>query len=242
MLSSLPSRSASSLAVAAFLAAMAAGGRAEAQFGMGVAYPGVPLLLYTPERAPSPTDYLYDRDRARMSAYGNAVQQQGAASQMAAPSASSNAYYNRLRSYSGQDTYQVSSRQSLSRRSTPPARPTSGTSKRSTKTGRGPMPLEAFFLPDGALDWPRDAPTAGTLRSAQAEVEAAVKVVLNQVRSGGKAKAQSIGAAKSKLENYGQPALVEVQSARSKAVADCFHYFLLFLHQSLEQAAETGDS
>jgi hypothetical protein len=241
MFFSLPSRIAPSLAAAAFLAAMAAG-RAEAQFGIGVAYPGVPFLAYTPERVPSPTDYLYDRDRAQISAYGNAVQQQAAASQLASPGSSSNAYFNRLRDYSGEETYQVASRQSLSRRTSPPARTPSNPPKRSAGTRSGPLPLEAFFLPGGALDWPRDAPTAGTLRSAQAEVEAAVKVVLNQVRSGGKAKAQSVGAAKSKLVNYGQPALVEVKSARSKAVADCFHYFLLFLHQSLDQAAETSGS
>ncbi len=126
---------------------------------------------------------------ARMSAYGNSVQQQAAASQMAAPNAGSNAYYNRLRSYSGEDTYQVSSRQSP-RPGVPRRRPGLPQEPRSVPPSRpGPMPLEAFFLPDGALDWPYDAPTAGTLRSAQAEVEAAVRVVLSQVRAGGKARA-----------------------------------------------------
>ncbi|WP_406696179.1 hypothetical protein V5E97_34845 [Singulisphaera sp. Ch08] len=241
MFFSLPSRVASPLAAAAFLAAMAAG-RAEAQFGVGIAYPGAPFLYYTPERVPSPTDYLYDRDKARISAYGNSVQQQAATSQMASPSASSNAYFNHLRDYAGEGTYQVSSRQSLSRRTAPQARASSKPETRSASTRSDLLPLTGFFLPGGALDWPRDAPNTGTLRSAQAEVEAAVKVVLNQVRSGEKAKAQSVGAAKRKLVNYGQPAIAEVRSARSKAVADCFHYFLLFLHQALDQAAETGDS
>jgi|GEM_PF-6425417 len=243
MFFSLPSRVAPSLAAAAFLVAMAAG-RAEAQFGIGAAYPGVPFLFYTPERVPSPTDYLYDRDQARISAYGNAVQQQAAASQSASPS--SNAYFNRLRDYSGEETYQVSSRQSLSRRAAPPARPRSSTSTRpaSTRstTRSDSLPLEAFFLPGDALDWPRDAPISGTLRSAKAEVDASVKVVLDEVRSGGKVKAQSVGAAKSKLVAYGNPALGEIRSGRSKAVADCFHYFLLFLHQALDQAAEANGS
>ncbi|MBV8218107.1 MAG: hypothetical protein JO325_06570 [Solirubrobacterales bacterium] len=62
----------------------------------------------------------------------------------------------------------------------------------------------------------------------------------DELRSGGKAKAQSVGVAKWKLVGYGQRALIEVRSARSKAVADVFHYFLLFLNQSLDQAAEAG--
>ena len=41
--------------------------------------------------------------------------------------------------------------------------------------------------------------------------------------------------------NYGQRALVEVKSTRSAAVSDVFHYFLLFLHQALDQAG-TGES
>src|SRR4051794_28025041 len=93
------------LAAASFLAA-SAGGQAEAQFGVGLAYSGVPFLYYTPERAPSPTQYLYDRGTARISEYGNAVQQQAAASQMASASANPNAYFNRLRDYSGESTYQ----------------------------------------------------------------------------------------------------------------------------------------
>ena len=41
---------------------------------------------------------------------------------------------------------------------------------------------------------------------------------------------------------YGQRALAEVKSARSAALADVFHYFLLFLHESLDQAAEVGET
>lgn len=242
MFSPLSSRAVTCVAAAAFLVVTAAE-RAEAQFGVGIAYPGVPLLLYSPERVASPTDYLYERDRARISAYGNAVQQQAAGSQAESSHAGSNAYFNRLRDYSGEETYHVSSRQSLSRRATPPVRKPSRAETRPAATQQaGAQPLDAYFLAGGAFDWPRDAPATGALRSAQTEVEAAVKVVLNQVRSGGKAKAQDVAAAKRKLVNYGQPALAEAKSARSKAVADCFHYFLLFLHQSLDQAAETGGS
>src|SRR4051794_33072097 len=94
-------------------------GPACAQVGVGVALPGVPFLYYTPRNVPSPTDYLYDRDRARISSYGSAVQQQAAASSAASSDANPNAYYNRIRDYSGEGTYHVQSRQSLSQRSSP---------------------------------------------------------------------------------------------------------------------------
>ena len=54
--------------------------------------------------------------------------------------------------------------------------------------------------------------------------------------------AQSVGAAKFKLVTYGQRALAEIKSSRSEAVGVIFHYFLLFLDQSLDQAAGGGTS
>lgn len=229
-----------SLAAAAFIAASSAG-RAEAQFGIGLAYPGVPFLSYTPERVPSPTDYLYDRDTARISEYGNAVQQQAAASQMASASANPNAYFNHFRDFSGESSYQVSSRKSLGERTSPPrSRPPSPPAASPAPARRGLLPLDAYFLPGGQFDWSRDAPDTGALRSARAEAESAVKTVRDEIHSQDKARSQSVGLAKWKLVGYGQQALAEVKSARSAAVADVFHYFLLFLHQALDQAAEAG--
>jgi hypothetical protein len=234
-------------AVAAFLVATGAA-RVEAQVGIGLAYPGLPFLYYTPQSAPSPTDYLYDRSNQYISAYGNAVQQQAAASQMAPASASPDAYFHRLRDYSGEGTYQVRSRQSLSERTSTAARQ-GGTASISTPATRQPtafsppraLPLDAFFHPNGELDWPRDAPDSGVLGPARVEAEMAIKAVRSEIQSVGKAKAQSVGTAKRRLVNYGQRALIEVKSARSVAVHDVFHYFLLFLHQALDQAG-TGES
>jgi hypothetical protein len=224
----------------AFLAAAAQ--RAEAQFGVGLAYPGVPFLYYTPEFVPSPTDYLYDRANARISQYGNAVQQQAAAGQMASVS-DSRAYFNHLRDFSGESTYQVKARQSLSARAVPPPpRRPSRPPASPAPAQKAALPLDAFFLAGGDFDWPRDAPESDALRTARAEAESAVKGVRDELRANGKAKAQSVGFAKWKLVGYGQPALAAVKSARSAAVADVFHYFLLFLHQSLDQAAEAGGS
>lgn len=218
-------------ATAALLLASWAG-PARAQVGIGIAYPGVPILTYTPQSVPSPTDYLYGRDRARISAYGSALQQQSAASSMASSGNTSNAYFHRLRDYSGEETYQVQSRQSLSRRTAP--RPQPDASQPAV------LAIDAFFLPGGPLDWPRDAPDSAALHPARVEAEMAVQAVRDELRSSGKAKAQSVGTAKHKLVNYGQRALTEIKSARSEAVGVVFHYFLLFLHQSLDRAAVTG--
>jgi hypothetical protein len=227
------------VAAAAFLAATATA-RVEAQVGIGVAYPGVPFLYYIPQSAPSPTDYLYDRTNKYISAYGNAVQQEAAASQIAPASANPNAYFNRIRDYSGEGTYHVTSRQSLSGQTAAAMRPggmaSTPAATRHTTTQSPALPLDAFFLPSGELDWPRDAPDIEVLRLARAQAETALKAVHREIQSVGKAKAQSVGTAKRKLVNYGQRALIEIKSTRSAAVHDVFHYFLLFLHQALDQA------
>ena len=229
-----------SLAAAAFIAATASG-RAEAQFGVGLAYPGVPFLSYTPERVPSPTEYLYDRETARISEHGNAVQQQAAASQMSSASANPNAYFNQLRDFSGESSYQVSSRKSLGERtSSPRGRSPSPPAASPAPRARACSRSTPISSPEGSLIGRLTRPTPA-LWSARAEAESAVKTVRDEIGSKGKAKAQSVGFAKWKLVGYGQRALAEVKSARSAAVADVFHYFLLFLHQSLDQAAEAGD-
>lgn len=241
------SRAGLPLAVAAFLSATWAG-RAQAQFDIGFGYPGVPFLFYSPERVAGPTQYLYDRDRARISEHSNRVQQEAAASQMAAERANSNAYFNRLRDFSGESSYQVGTRRSLaSRVSTPRARPQPTPPPSQPQPTPAPSPptsrqnsvsLDAFFLLGGEFDWPHDAPNLDELPSAKAEAESAVKVVHDELQSQGKAKSQSIGYAKWKLVGYGQQALAKVRSTRTTAVADTFHHFLLSLHGSLDQTDE----
>jgi hypothetical protein len=230
------------VAAAAFLAATSAA-RVEAQVGIGVAYPGVPFLYYTPQSVPSPTEYLYDHSSKWVSAYGNAVQQQAAASQMATASDNPDAYFHRIRDYSGEGTYHVTSRQSLSGRTATAVRPggmASTPAATTPPTSQSPaLLLDAFFLPSGELDWPRDAPDIEVMRPARAQAEMAVKAVQGEIRAGGKARAQSVGTAKRKLVNYGQRALTEVKSTRSAAVNDILHYFLLFLHQALDQAGSS---
>lgn len=221
------------IATAVLVAATAVPARA--QVGIGITVPGgSPFLYYTPKSVPSPTEYLYNRDLARISAYSSAASQQAAASSVAPSYVSPPAYYEHSRDYSGQRTYDVRSRQNLSQRSSSEPEPAS---RRSTG-----LPLDAYFLSTGALDWPRDAPDSAALHSLRVEAETAIKAVRDELRSAGKAKAQSVGAAKRKLVNYGQKALLEVKSTRSRSVEVVFHYYLLFLDQSLDQAGAAGTS
>ena len=182
--------------------------------GSGLAYPGVPFLYYTPQSVPSPTEYLYDRANARISAYGNAVQQQAAASQMA--SAATTQTPISTASATTRERKLTRSRRVRASASAPPPRCRGGPRRLPRRSSphrkRLQLPLDAFFLPSGELDWPRDAPDSEVLRPARAEAEMAVKAVRSEIRSVGKAKAQSVGTAKWKLVNYGQRALLEVKS------------------------------
>jgi hypothetical protein len=218
------------LLAAATLAAFGPARAARGQVSIGLAYPGVPFLFYTPQFAPSPTDYLYQRDLARIATAANAIQQDAAINQVVSAYARTNAYYNHVRDNTTQKSAQSASRSRRPRRTaqpTPekPARPQT-------------VPLDAFFLPSGELDWPDTAPSAGGLASARAEAALAVKTVRDEVHAQGRAQAGSVDAAKTKLVAYGQQALGEAKSARSVVVADVFHYFLLLLYQSLDHAAD----
>jgi hypothetical protein len=223
--------------VTAFLATTSAT-RVEAQVGIGFANPGVPFLYFNTRSVPSPTDYLYDHANARIALAASAAQQEAAASRIAETRSRQNSYFNRIRDFSGDSTYQVNSRQSVSRRtSARKPRETPAAAAPASPPERVTLSLDAYFLANGALDWPHDAPDSAELRPAREEAERAVRVVLDEVRAAGKAKAQSVGAAKHKLVSYGQRALAEVRSARAEALGHVFHYYLLFLHDSLDVAA-----
>lgn len=240
-----PWRVARRIVAAAFLVAVP-GTRVEAQLEFGIAYPGVPMLFYTPQMAPSPTDYLHQRDQERISALGNSAQRQGGASPAASLSANPNSYIHRIRDFSGAGTYDVGSRQSLSQRAAPRQAQTASTPARQPSPSPPvapptppPPPLALFFLQSGEMDWPRDAPDSAALRPKRDEADAAIKAVRSAIQSAGKANAQGVATAKWKLVSYGQLALAEVRSARSAAVSDTFHHFLMLLHQSLDGAADT---
>lgn len=219
--------------------AMLAEPRAEAQIGIGFGLGGDPFGFIVPHMVPSPTDYLYNVSLARMAAQSNLPRETAAQ----AARSSENAYWNRLRDNSGANTYDLASRQSLSRRvaSTPRPRPTAAPAPT-----RAPAPapvavparprlhsLDEYFRDGADFDWPRDAPDDGPYRSDRAAADQALKTVIEQIRAGSNATAQSVAAARAKVISYGQKSLTRVRSERSAVVANGFHYFLLFLNDTL---------
>lgn len=208
---------------------------ARAQVGFGITLPGgTPFLYYTPRSVPSPTQYLYDLDRARISAYSNAARQRAAARSVTSMYVSPDAYYEHARGGSGRTTHDARSRPKLSQ-------PASPVPEAAAPRPTG-LPLDAFFLGNGTLDWPHDAPDSAELHSLRVEAESAIKLVREELRLSGQAKAQSVDEARRKLVNYGQRALAEIKSTRSRSVEVTLHYFLLFLNQSLDQVALAGTS
>jgi hypothetical protein len=225
------------VAAALVLAALAAWAepRAEAQFGVGFGFGGDPFGFYVPQMVPSPVHYLYDVSLAQIAAHANS--HQPSAAQVARSSA--NAYWNRLRDNSGANTYSVSSRQSLSQRAgaasrpAPAAAPAPAPAPPTVPARPRVHPLDDFFVNGVRFDWPRDTPDDAADSGDRAAAEQALRTVLEQVRTGGKATAQSVAAARAKFIAYGQPSLSRVTSERSAAVANVFHYFLLFVNDTL---------
>jgi hypothetical protein len=234
------------LAVAAVFL-FAASERAEAQFGIGVGDPGGAFMFYVPENVPSPTNFLYDHHKGRIDELGNSLQAHHAASQAGAHTPGPQAYFNNLRDFSGANTYDVNSRRSLNSRTAPPRPRAQPQPQPQPRPAEPQVPdrttalkLSAFFLPSGAFDWPGDAPETGSLSSAKTEAASAVKAVHDEIRSAGKARAQTIAFAKSKLVAYGRYALVDVRANRSETVGHVFHYFLLYLHDALNRLGQAG--
>jgi hypothetical protein len=219
--------------------------RAEAQVGFGFGLGGDPFAFFVPQTVPSPTDYLFNLDLARIAA-DNAHRLNAA--QVAHTNA--NAYWNRLRDNSGANSYDLASRQSVGQRvgATSRSRPTAAPAPAPTPTPAPatvpPRPrvhsLEDFFLGGAHFDWPRDAPNDGPERSDREAAEQALRTVFEQVRAGGKATAQSVATARAKLITYGQKSLSRVEAERSRVVSNVFHYFLLFLNDTLLELGGDG--
>src|SRR5262245_22026346 len=170
--------------------------RAEAQIGIGMGLYGDPFAIIASPTVPSPTDYLYNISLARAAAHASADRQ--TAAQMAR--SNPNAYWNRIRDNSGANTYDLTSRQSLSHRVGATARPAPAAA---TAPSRPRVhALDDYFLDGSRFDWPRDAPEDGPGQSDRAAADHALRAVFEQVRSGGTANAQSVAAARAKVIAY----------------------------------------
>ncbi len=126
------------------------------------------------------------------------------------------------------------------RPSAPPPRSPSATPP-STAQAPAPvkpiLPLPSFFNKYEELVWPGEAPTVGDLKPKRDASDQATKVALQEYNEQGQAKVATVTEARSRLLDYGRPALQYVREHTTARIADSFHLFLLSLYDSLGQAA-----
>jgi hypothetical protein len=99
------------------------------------------------------------------------------------------------------------------------------------------LPLSSFFDRYQKLVWPGEAPTFGELGAKRAIADQACLAVLNDYNLHGLAQLSTVTDARTKLIEYGKPALLYLTENSTPRIADTFHLFLLSLYESLAQAA-----
>jgi hypothetical protein len=109
-----------------------------------------------------------------------------------------------------------------------------------TAASRNPrvLPLASFFTAVGQLAWPSEAPTNGDLAPKRQAVDRSARAVRDQSGRGEPASISLVTEARTRLLDYGRPALAYVRQHTTPAVADSFNNFLLSLYDSLGAAAE----
>jgi len=215
-------------------------GRAEAQFGYGFGY-GFNFNY-------EPPDVSYINSKSLL----NASQAMEGRGQTDAYADRSNAYFNHLHDDSAYEKMNVGTRRTLEAdigrySDGPPPSPTPPASTgRATPPSPGqatssrPAPviaLASFFDRYQKLDWPAGAPTYGKLGTSRLAADQACLAVLNEYNLRGLAQVGTVTEARSKLLDYGRPALEYVRNNTTARIADSFHLFLLSLYESLAQAA-----
>jgi hypothetical protein len=155
-----------------------------------------------------------------------------------------NSYLNRVRDNGFTPHYSVNSRRSPGMESSRRRSSNStiaGNDPPQPETAAAPRPVLAigsFFNAEGTLVWPNDAPSAGELKEKRDTSDQACLVVADLVEKFKSAPITTVTDARTKLLEYGRPALTEIRSRSTPRIADSFHLFLLSLYDSLAQAAE----
>ena len=98
-----------------------------------------------------------------------------------------------------------------------------------TKTRAPITPLVNFFSAAGVLVWPSDPPVDGSLGDKKTAAEDSLKSVLQQYKLQGFAPVGLVTNSRTKLVEYGTPALEYLSQHTTPAVVDSFHRFLLSL-------------
>jgi hypothetical protein len=228
--------------LAAFALAMALGpGRASAQFGYGMGFG-----LYDPAARTMQTIdswALQNGARATMGPVQNNVY-----------AGNPNAYINRLHGPGLLDRYDPTTRRQIEARvgrftqGPPPASPIAVATAPAPVVAPAPvaaparpaapdLPLSSFFDRYQKLVWPGGSPVHGDLGAARAVADLACLAVLNDRTLRGLAQVATVTEARTKLVDYGRPALEYMRENSTPRVADTFHLFLLSLYDSLAQAA-----
>lgn len=219
-------------------------GRAQAQYGggFGIGF-GIGRTVPPPE--------MFLNQRALLNASQATFGPRGFSS--ANPYANGNAYFNNIRSNDFTQRYSIDSRAESQFRSI--RRPTASSTRPRTTPTPAPataataapapapaaanpvLPLASFFNAVGMLIWPEGSPTTGELGPKREASDQATGVVYREVQQRGFAPIGSVTDARTKLVDYGQPALAFMRENTTSRVADGFHLFLLSLYESLGQAA-----
>ena len=91
------------------------------------------------------------------------------------------------------------------------------------------------------LVWPSDSPVEGELISKRDTSDQACLAVSDLVDKFRSAPITTVTLARTKLLEYGQPALQAIRSHSTPRIADSFHQFLLSLYDALAAAANPPD-
>ena len=215
------------LAAAIFLCA--ASGTSQAQFGygwgwgmgMGGQIGNMAIMNNINDRSSSAANYAYS---VRQNIPGTGSVYAG----------NPNSYMNSIRGTTFNQTFDVSTRRTTSQAA---AR---ASARRSTSTNEAPknviLPLVQFFSAAGKLIWPGDVPTTGDLGDKKTRADASVESVFQEVKGRGFAPLGLVTDARTRLVEYGQPALEYLTQHAATPAVDAFHQFLLSLYDSLGAA------
>ncbi len=234
-------RLARAVALAAFAALVALpAGRARAQFGYGFGFGfNTPGTIYGAQTTGMLNSWaLQNGAKATMGPVQDNVYANNP-----------NAYINHLHDDGYLDKYDVGTRRdieaSIGRYSDGPpsyyrtaSRPAPAPAQPAPAQPTAPVvPLSSFFDRYQKLIWPGGSPDFGDLAAKRTAADLACLGVLNDYNLRGLAQVGNVTEARSKLVEYGRPALQYIRDNSTARVADTFHLFLLSLYESLAQAA-----
>jgi hypothetical protein len=97
-------------------------------------------------------------------------------------------------------------------------------------------PLSSFFNRMQQIVWPADAPIVGGLAEMRSASDAKTLDLFKEVEQRGFGLVATATEARSKLLEYGRPALQSIRENSTTAVSDAFHSFLLSLYDSIEES------